>query len=181
MTLQAPNAHLTHDPLALAAQAAGDLTGRDRAVANSLVAACLACAGLVRDLTLIARALPLLPRPRRTRDFHLTPTDASRLRRFAWVPRIRTVLRPLAITMTAAGLAGLALTTVPFTTPAAAEIQVVSPMSGQDEGGTPARTGDERSGILDLGEAPAILIGGGFGLFLLQWGTERAARPSRRR
>ena len=181
MTLQAPNAHLTHDPLVLAAQAAGDLTARDRAVASSLVAACLACAALLRDLRVIARALPLMPRPRRTRDFRLTASDATQLRRFAWMPRIRTVLRPLAVTMTAAGLAGLMLTTVPFGAPAGAELHGVSPMSGQDEGQTPARTGDDGSGILDLGEAPAILIGGGFGLFLLQWGTERAARPSRRR
>ena len=186
-------AHFRHDQLAIAAHASGDLDGRDRDRAGALVAACAACASLLRDLRALAAALAALRRavpPKRTRDYRLTTAEAARLRRFAWSIRLRGIIRPVAAGMTAAGLAAILLTTVPTTMPAAAPIDqresyplAVPPDGGGRPGtaGSPSQPAPASTTILDLGEAPAILLGGGLGLFLLQWGTERAGRPSRRR
>jgi anti-sigma factor RsiW len=185
--IQVTQAHLAHDPEVLAGYASGDLAGRERATANALLAACLACAALVRDLRAIACALPLLARPRRTRDFRLSASEAARLRRFAWAPRFRVVLRSLAATMSAAGLAGLLLTAMPTGSagaPAAVDRHEVQSMGGPavgSESPPPREQAPPQSSTSALEEAPAFLIVGGLGLFLLQWGTERAGRPSRRR
>jgi hypothetical protein len=87
-----PTSHAGHDPLAVAAYAAGDATGNELDAALAQVAACEACAVLHHDLRAIALALPALPAPSRTRDFRLTPEQAASLRPSGW----RRLLAPLA-------------------------------------------------------------------------------------
>jgi hypothetical protein len=87
-----PADHAAHDPVLVAAYAAGDATGTELEAATALVTACTACATLHRDLRLIAAALPGLPAPRRTRDFRLTPRQAASLRPAGW----RRLLAPFA-------------------------------------------------------------------------------------
>jgi hypothetical protein len=87
-----PADHAAHDPVLVAAYAAGDATGTELEAATALVTACTACATLHRDLRLIAAALPGLPAPRRTRDFRLTPQQAASLRPAGW----RRLLAPFA-------------------------------------------------------------------------------------
>jgi hypothetical protein len=79
-----PASHADHDPLAIAAYAAGDATGPELDDALALVAACGDCAALHRDLRAIAAALPSLPAPARTRDFRLSPEQAASLRPAGW-------------------------------------------------------------------------------------------------
>ena len=87
-----PASHADHDPLAIAAYAAGDATGPELDDALALVAACADCAALHHDLRAIAAALPALPAPARTRDFRLTPEQAASLRPAGW----RRLLAPFA-------------------------------------------------------------------------------------
>ncbi len=87
-----PASHADHDPLAIAAYAAGDATGPELDDALALVAACGDCAALHHDLRAIAAALPALPAPVRTRDFRLTPEQAASLRPAGW----RRLLAPFA-------------------------------------------------------------------------------------
>ena len=87
-----PAAHAAHDPLLVAAYAAGDAAGEELETATALVAACPACAALHHDLRAIAAALPEMPAPRRTRDFRLTAEQAASLRPTGW----RRVLAPFA-------------------------------------------------------------------------------------
>ena len=87
-----PASHADHDPLAVAAHAAGDATGSELDDALALVAGCADCAALHHDLRAIALAMPALPAPVRTRDFRLTPEQAASLRPPAW----RRLLAPLA-------------------------------------------------------------------------------------
>jgi hypothetical protein len=87
-----PASHADHDPLAVAAHAAGDATGSELDDALALVAACPDCAALHHDLRSIAAALPDLPAPVRTRDFRLTPEQAASIRPAGW----RRLLAPLA-------------------------------------------------------------------------------------
>ena len=87
-----PASHADHDPLAIAAYAAGDATGPELDDALALVAACADCAALHHDLRAIAAALPDLPAPVRTRDFRLTPEQAASLRPAGW----RRLLAPFA-------------------------------------------------------------------------------------
>ncbi len=107
-------AHRRHDRLAIAAAIDGGTTG------PSWLAACLACTLLYTDLTAIRSWLPTATFPGRLRDHRLTPADAERLRRRAWrsmVGAIGTsrdaVTRPLAVSLTTLGLAGLLLGVVP--------------------------------------------------------------------
>ena len=87
-----PPSHADHDPLAIAAYAAGDATGPELDDALALVAACTDCAALHHDLRAIAAALPGLPAPARSRDFRLTPGQAASLRPAGW----RRLLAPFA-------------------------------------------------------------------------------------
>ncbi len=87
-----PPSHADHDPLAIAAYAAGDATGPELDDALALVAACADCASLHHDLRAIAAALPALPAPARTRDFRLSPEQAASLRPAGW----RRLLAPFA-------------------------------------------------------------------------------------
>jgi hypothetical protein len=84
--------HQTHDPLVIAALAAGDAEGADLEQARELVASCSSCADLQRDLRAISAALPVMPAPVRTRDFRLTPEQAASIRPAGW----RRFLAPLA-------------------------------------------------------------------------------------
>ena len=84
--------HSDHDPLAIAAYAAGDATGDELDTAIALVAACADCAALHADLRAISAALPELPAPARPRDFRLTPEQAASIRPAGW----RRFLAPLA-------------------------------------------------------------------------------------
>ena len=87
-----PASHADHDPLAIAAYAAGDATGPELDDALALVAACADCAALHHDLRAIAAALPGLPAQARSRDFRLTPEQAASLRPAGW----RRLLAPFA-------------------------------------------------------------------------------------
>jgi len=87
-----PASHADHDLLSIAAYAAGDATGSDLDDALALAAACADCAALHHDLRAIAFSMPALPAPVRTRDFRLTPDQATSLRSPAW----RRLLAPLA-------------------------------------------------------------------------------------
>ena len=74
--------HDRHDPMLVAALAAGDLAGTDRDQAIALTASCAECAALHDDLVAIARATASVPPPIRApaRDFRLTPEQAASLR-----------------------------------------------------------------------------------------------------
>ena len=87
-----PDHQSDHDPLLVAAYAAGDAQGEDLERARELVATCDECAALHHDLRAIAAAMPALPVPARSRDFRLTPEQAASLRPAAW----RRLLAPLA-------------------------------------------------------------------------------------
>ncbi len=111
-----PTAHATHDPLLVAALAAGDAAGAELEAASALVAGCDACAALHGDLRLIAAALPAMPAPHRSRDFRLTAGQAASLRPTGWRrllapfagPRF-AFAAPLGSGLAALGLAGLLL------------------------------------------------------------------------
>ena len=79
-----PTRHADHDPLLVAAYAAGDATGTELDAAQALVAACPDCATLHHDLRAIAAALPALPDPVRRRDFRLAPEQAAALHPAGW-------------------------------------------------------------------------------------------------
>ena len=82
-------AHAAHDPLLVAAYAAGDATGAELETATALVAACAACAALHHDLRAIAAALPAMPAPRPTRRLppHARAGGLAPPRRLAPAPR----------------------------------------------------------------------------------------------
>lgn len=113
-----PTSHDRHDPLLVAALAAGDLAATDRVHATEQIRTCAECATLHDDLVAIARATATVPPPvtTRPRDFRLTPEQAARLRPSGWRrvvgafagPRL-AFTRPLGIGLTTIGLAGLLL------------------------------------------------------------------------
>lgn len=108
--------HDRHDPILVAALAAGDLAGTDRDLALDQTRTCADCRTLHDDLVALARATASVPPPiaTRPRDFRLTPADAARLRPMGWrrfvaaftAPRL-TVARPLGVGLTTLGLVGL--------------------------------------------------------------------------
>jgi hypothetical protein len=116
-----PTSHDRHDPLLVAALAAGDLAATDRVHATELIRTCTDCATLHDDLVAIARATATVPPPitTRPRDFRLSPEQAARLRPSGWRrlvgafagPRL-AFTRPLGIGLTTIGLAGLLLSNV---------------------------------------------------------------------
>ena len=113
-----PTSHDRHDPLLVAALAAGDLAATDRVHATHLIQTCGECATLHDDLIAIARATASVPPPiaTRSRDFRLSPEQAKRLRPSGWRrvmgalagPRL-AFAKPLGIGLTTIGLAGLLL------------------------------------------------------------------------
>ncbi len=131
-------AHATHDPLAIAAYAAGDATGGELTAASALVATCEACAALHHDLRAIALALPATTAPApRPRDFRLTPDQAASLTPTGW----RRLLAPFAgpsfgfAKPLGTGLATLGLTGI-----------LVAGASGIPLGGATAMPADQASG-----------------------------------
>lgn len=118
-----PTSHARHDPLVVAALAAGDLAGTDRDHATALIQTCAECATLHDDLIAITRATASAPPPiaTRPRDFRLSPEQAARLRPAGWrrvvgafaSPRL-AFSKPLGIGLTTIGLAGLLIGNIPL-------------------------------------------------------------------
>lgn len=112
--------HHDHDPLLIAAHAAGDLSGRDEDRALHLLADCPTCSGLAADIRALSVAVAELPVPARRRDFTLSPDDAARLRPGGWRgllqlaagPRF-SLAGPLGATFASLGVAGLLLVGAP--------------------------------------------------------------------
>lgn len=107
------SSHAKHDRFAIADGVGG--------LAPSMIAACPACGALFVDLLAIRTAIREVRTPARTRDFLLTAADAARLRPARWRRLLAAVgtqrdaiTRPIAVSCTALGLAGLLLTTAPF-------------------------------------------------------------------
>jgi len=135
-----PTSHADHDALLVAALAAGDLAGTDRDHATALIETCPDCMTLHDDLVVIARATAVVPPPitTRPRDFRLTTEQAARLRPSGWrraiaafaSPRL-AFTRPLGITLTTIGLAGLLITNIPlgFGSSAGASASALMPAS----------------------------------------------------
>jgi anti-sigma factor RsiW len=71
--------HADHDQLLIAALLDHELTGFERAVAESRISSCPRCAALHADLIALSSATRELPVPPRARDFRLTPADAARI------------------------------------------------------------------------------------------------------
>jgi hypothetical protein len=113
--------HEQHDPLLMAALAAGDLAGTEREGALELTRSCSECAGLHDDLVAIARATAQVPPPisMPARDFRLTPERAAALRPAGWrrffglAPR-GAVTRNVGVALATFGLAGLLIGTLPI-------------------------------------------------------------------
>ena len=111
--------HDRHDPMLVAALAAGDLAGTDRDQAIALTASCAECAALHDDLVAIARATASVPPPIRSagRDFRLTPEQAASLRPTGWrrfVPAggRGAFTRPLGVALATFGIAGILIGTL---------------------------------------------------------------------
>ena len=112
--------HAKHDRFAIADAAAGAVPA---GIAPALIATCPSCGALYADLRAIRAAIRHVRMPSRSRDFLLTRADADRLRPARW-RRVLTAVgtqrdaltRPIAVTCTALGLAGLLLTTIPLGT-----------------------------------------------------------------
>jgi anti-sigma factor RsiW len=136
MSDRIPASHAEHDPLLVAALAAGDLEPADRLLVERL-ASCPECALLAADLRAIATATAALPPRTRPRDFSLRAEDAARLRRRGWRGfvaafggRRSAALKPLATGLTTLGIAGLllaALPAVPLGGPGAAQQGAAAP------------------------------------------------------
>ncbi|HEX5589907.1 MAG TPA: hypothetical protein VFX65_06425 [Candidatus Limnocylindrales bacterium] len=173
--------HATHDRILIAARAAGDLEGRDLDRAEALLAECGDCRLLHAELRAIAgstRDLPPAVRPP-TLDFRIAPGRATELRRGAGLRRLlgpfgrsgdRTV-RPLALTFSTLGVAGLLLAALPMlpfgggalfiaatgASPDTREVQVAT----MDPGAMPPEdlaTGDTAGGIDTSGGEPTSPI-----------------------
>src|SRR6478752_2648431 len=111
--------HHRHDPMLVAALAAGDLAGTDRDQVIALTASCADCAALHDDLVAIARATASVPPPIRGtgRDFRLTPEQAASLRPSGWrrfVPAGggAAFTRPLGAALATFGIAGILIGTL---------------------------------------------------------------------
>jgi hypothetical protein len=125
MNIQVPDLHpehARHDPMLVAADAAGD-QGDDWHHAR--LQACADCGRLADDLRAIASAIASLPAARRERDFTLTPARAAHLQS-RW-RRLLSTFRPgrspvvprLAASLTSLGVAGLLLASLPGISPSA--------------------------------------------------------------
>jgi hypothetical protein len=113
--------HEAHDPMVMAALAAGDLAGTDRDQALARTRSCPDCAALRDDLVAIATATAQLPPPipAPARDFRLSPEQAARLRPAGWRrffgPAQRgSLTRPLGVALATFGIAGLLIGTLPL-------------------------------------------------------------------
>lgn len=116
--------HATHDRLAVAALAAGDLSAPDLTRSSDLVAACPDCGDLLAEIRSIGTATRHLP-PRTwvaPRDFRISADQARSLARGAGWRRIlrpfgrqgNAAVRPLAAMFSTLGVAGLLLAALPL-------------------------------------------------------------------
>lgn len=119
-----PEPHDSHDPLTIAAFAAGDLVGQDRDQGEVLLAECAACRNLHDDLQAIStavRAMPPVQRPSQ-RVFQVSIADAQRLARGArWRALARlfgasrgSVIRPISAALMTLGLATFMISAQPL-------------------------------------------------------------------
>jgi len=121
MTLQPDSTHRRHDPLLVAAHAAGDLSGPEAAAATAQIADCPDCATLDADLRALAASVRTLKAASHApRDYRLTAEQAARLRGGSWWRRAvrdlaspRGLGRPFATAFTTLGLVGLLLGSLP--------------------------------------------------------------------
>ena len=112
--------HDRHDLELVVAFASGDAAGTSDEAGAALVAYCASCAELNADLRAIAAAMPQLPVRPRTRDYRLSPQQATALRLSGWrralaalaAPRA-AFTAPLGTGLAALGIAGLLITSVP--------------------------------------------------------------------
>jgi len=116
-----PATHADHDPVLIAAHAAGDVTDAELSTAEALLATCPDCRELSFDLRAIAAATAALPAPARTRDFTLRSQDAARLRPRGWRrlaaalgPARLELTRPLAPVLMTLGVVGLLVSGLPL-------------------------------------------------------------------
>jgi hypothetical protein len=147
--------HDRHDPMLVAALAAGDLAATDRDQAIALTRSCAECATLHDDLLALARATASAPPPitTRPRDFTLTPADAARLRPSGWrrlvgalsAPR-SVVSRPLGIGLATLGLVGLLVGNVSLTSSSAGAAPTKEVMTGGAAGQPAAPPANASSG-----------------------------------
>lgn len=175
--------HARHDRFAIASAIGGGGI-------PASVRSCASCGALHRDLLVIRAALRLSWTPGRDRDLHLTASDAARLRGTGWWRRIleaigrdsESLTKPLAVSFTGLGLAGLLLTTVPLGMSPAATAEASAPiaMDTVRAAGEPAPSttpdmtqgataGDEPLTILSIG-----LLGAGGALFAVHRRSSRA-------
>ena len=133
--------HERHDPMLVAALAAGDLAGTDRDQAVALTQSCASCASLHADLLAIARATAALPPPIAAphRDFRLSPEQAGRLRRTGWrrlvpsIPLRTATTRRLGVGLATIGLAGLLIGNVPLNMGMSGAAPAAAPVGGSYE------------------------------------------------
>ena len=109
--------HARHDRFAIADAIGGGLL-------PATLGTCPACGALHGDLLTLQRSIREAWVPRRSRNLHLSLTDADRLRRRGWQRLVAAIgsqgdviTRPLALSFTGLGLAGLLLSTVPSVLP----------------------------------------------------------------
>ena len=155
-----PTSHDRHDPLLVAALAAGDLAATDRVHATELIRTCSDCATLHGDLVAIARATATVPPPiaSRPRDFRLTPEQAARLRPSGWRrlvgafagPRL-AFMRPLGIGLTTIGLAGLLLGNISLGLGGSASTAAPVPQAASSGGGPTTESYNEGRGATGSG------------------------------
>ena len=130
--------HERHDPMLVAALAAGDLAGTDRDQAIALTQSCASCASLHADLQAIARATAALPPPiaAAPRDFRLSAGQAASLRRTGWrrlvpsIPLRTATTRRLGVGLATIGLAGLLIGNVPLNMGMSASAPAAAPGGG---------------------------------------------------
>jgi hypothetical protein len=160
--------HDRHDPMLVAALAAGDLAATDRDQAIDLTRSCADCAALHGDLLVLARAVKSAPPPvaTRPRDFRLTAADAARLRPTGWRRMIAALsgpraalTRPLGVGLATLGLAGLLIGNVQLGVGSAAAPEAAMSAGGGQGAAAAAASGAPSpaatSALTDGGAVPA--------------------------
>jgi hypothetical protein len=157
--------HGRHDRFAIAAAVGSGLV-------PATVGGCPACGALHGDLLAIRTAIRHAWIPARPRDLRLTAADDARLRPTGLWRRLMdalgtsrdTVSRPLAMSLTGLGLAGLLLTTVPVDSSGAAtaEYTPVDIYLGAAVGASPSTAAPpERSSANAPGDEPLVVLSAG--------------------
>lgn len=118
--LPTTSSHASHDLTLVASLADHSLATSERAAAETLVATCRECATLRADLELLVAATRAMPTPPRPISYTLTRGQAARLRPNPWRRLVAATgtardgfTRPLAIGLTALGLVGLMVSSMP--------------------------------------------------------------------